>query len=131
VPVRSASRALLAPLLAGLLLAPGVARGAGALDRKAVEALAARWFKARPRTCFDAWDPKVRAGLLEEARALGGIPEGSLPEVRDLLWKAVEKLGPRSKDASIDTPYGKAAWIQKGHGGPKTGLVIGLHGGGA
>jgi pimeloyl-ACP methyl ester carboxylesterase len=123
-------------LVLGLLLGTFVPFGGGAhgappaLDRKRIEALAVRWFKARPRTCFEAWDPKTRAALLEEAKAVGEIPEGSLGEVRDLLWKVVEKHGPRAKGEEIDTPYGKATWIQKGKGGSRTGLVIGEHGGG-
>jgi hypothetical protein len=99
------------------------------LDRKAIEALGVRWWKARPKTKFDEWDWKVRLGLLEEAKALGPIPEGSLDEVRDLLWKGVRKHGP-SGSGEIPTPYGKATWKQHGAGGRKAGLVIGLHGGG-
>jgi predicted esterase len=120
---------LLALLLA-VAAAPRRGEGGTSIDRKRMEALAVRWFKARPKTCFDAWDPKERAALLDEARAIGEIPEGSLAEVRDLLWKAAEKHGPHGKGNEIETPYGTATWIQKGRGGPRTGLVLGLHGGG-
>ena len=123
-------RLVLCCCLAVAAWAPPEARGAEKIDRKRIEALAVRWFKARPKTCFDSWDAAERARLLEEARAIGALPEGSLAEVRDLLWKAVERPGPRAKGDTIATPYGEARWIQKGRGGPKTGLVLGLHGGG-
>jgi hypothetical protein len=118
-------------ILAGSLARPtaAVAAPPPKVDAKAIEALGARWFKARPRTRFEEWDPKVREGLLAEAKALGTLPEGSLDGVRDLLWKAARKHG-LVADESIDTPYGKATWIQNGRGGRKSGLVVGLHGGG-
>jgi pimeloyl-ACP methyl ester carboxylesterase len=99
------------------------------IDRKAIEAIGVRWWKARPKTRFDDWDAKVRDGLLAEARALGALPEGALDEVRELLWKGVRKHGP-SGDEQVPTPYGPATWIQNGRGGKKQGLVVGLHGGG-
>ena len=124
-------------LLGALLLggAPLRIAGAGAgppLDKKGIETLAVAWAKARPRTRFDAWDPKVRADLLAQAKALGAIPEGTMEEVRDVFWKALRAV--RKKDpvltGKMATPYGEATWIQNGRGGPKAGLVIGLHGGG-
>ncbi len=108
------------------------AAAAGKIDAKtaqAMEALSVRWWKARPKTKFQEWDAKAREALLAEARALGPIPEGSLEEVRDLLWKGLRKNGPRGTD-KLATPYGEAKWIQNGRGGPKSGLVLGLHGGG-
>lgn len=105
------------------------ASAADAFDRKALETLAHAWWKARPRTKFDDWDPAVRADLLEKAKALGAIPEGAWEDVRDVLWRALKKRAP-SGPGKIATPYGEATWIQNGHGGPKTGFVLGLHGGG-
>ena len=124
---------VLATLALGLLPFGVTSAGAGpALDKKGLETLAAAWAKARPRTRFDAWDPKVRADLWAQAKALGTIPEGALEEVRDVFWKALRTA--RKKDpvltGKLSTPYGEATWIQNGHGGPKSGLVIGLHGGG-
>jgi pimeloyl-ACP methyl ester carboxylesterase len=119
-------------LLVGGLAAPSVARAAPPepkVDSKAIEALGRRWFEARPRTRFEEWDPTKRDALLAEAKALGAIPEGSLDAVRDVLWKAARKHGLTAKE-SIDTPYGKATWIQNGRGGKKAGLLVGLHGGG-
>lgn len=116
-------------LVGGVPLAP--ARAAPApLDLKRIGDLAQRWMAARPKTKFQAWDPAVRAALVKEAGAYGPLPEGSLPALRDALWKAVRKQGPSAKGGEIDTPYGKATWIQKGAGGPKSGLIVGLHGGG-
>jgi hypothetical protein len=104
-------------------------QAADKLDTKRIEDLAKRWFQARPKTRFLAWDPAARAALVKEAEAFGPLPEGSLAAVRDLLWRAVRKHGPRGKE-EIDTPYGKATWIQKGSGGARSGLILGLHGGG-
>jgi len=129
--------AMLRPLLLGVLLAclalpSGLAHAKTKLDsktKKKVQDLATRWFKARPKTKFVRWDRKVRAALLKEAEALGPIPEGSASLYRELLWKAVKKYGPKGK-GEIETPYGEATWIQKGGGGKKSGLILGLHGGG-
>jgi hypothetical protein len=115
--------------LAVLLGAVRVSAAPPKVDRKAIEALGTRWWKARPKTKFETWDPKAREALLAEARALGALPEGALAEVRDALWKGARKHGPAG-DGEIATPYGKATWIEKGRGGPKSGLVVGLHGGG-
>ncbi len=104
-------------------------------DRKALEALAVACAKARPKTKFEAWDPAVRADLVTKARAMT-LPEGALAEVRDVFWKALKAHPPgpparEKKDAtSLPTPYGPATWMQQGTGGPKSGLVLGLHGGG-
>ena len=73
------------------------ANAAEKLDTKAIAALADRWFEARPKTCFEAWDHAKRGALLKEAEALGPLPEGSLAQVRDLLWKAVRKHAPNPK----------------------------------
>jgi len=125
--------------IALLVLVPALPRAHAApakprLDRKKVQALAMRWMEARPRTCFEAWDPGVRRALLDEAAALGPLPEGSREPVLELLWKAVKKHGPRSQTidgkTAIPTPYGPAWWIESGSGGRKAGLVLGLHGGG-
>jgi hypothetical protein len=113
-------------------LAPSrAAAPAERFDRKAVEALAAKWWKARPKTKFVDWDARTRKDLLAEARALGPIPEGAREEVRDVLWKSLErKENLPGGEGRIATPYGEASWIAKGRGGAKTGLVLGLHGGG-
>lgn len=119
-------------LLVGLALPAAPVEGKPKLDsktKKQVQDLAKRWFKARPKTKFVRWDRKVRAELLKEAEALGPIAEGSMPLYVELLWKAVKKYGPKGK-GEIETPYGKATWIQKGSGGKKSGLILGLHGGG-
>jgi hypothetical protein len=99
------------------------------LDTKRIAELAGRWFAARPKTCFVDWDHALRAKLVKEAEDFGPLPEGSLSAVKDLLWKAVRKHAPGFKE-EIDTPYGAATWIQKGAGGPRSGLILGLHGGG-
>jgi poly(3-hydroxybutyrate) depolymerase len=131
------SALLAAVLLAGGLAtagppAPAAARGAGKVDAKALEALATAWAKARPKTRFEEWDGKAREDLLAQARALGPIPEGSLDEVRDVLWRAIKKHPPAGPNAAgrLATPYGEARWIENGRGGGKSGLVMGLHGGG-
>lgn len=119
-------------LLAVLALPPAATEAKPRLDaktKKKVQDLATRWFKARPGTHFESWDRAVRKALLAEAEALGPIPEGSMPLYVDLLWKSVRKYGPKGK-GEMPTPYGEAKWIQKGSGGPKSGLVLGLHGGG-
>jgi len=116
-------------LLALCLLAPGVSRAEEVIPRRALEALASEWFQARPATAFGTFEPARRAALLERAEALGEMPEGALDDVVEIFWKAVRKHGPRGR-GSIETPYGEATWIQKGRGGPKEGLVLGLHGGG-
>ncbi|MDJ0521598.1 MAG: dienelactone hydrolase family protein [Planctomycetota bacterium] len=104
------------------------------LDKKKIQALATKWMQARPKTHFERWDRKVRQQLLDEAKALGPIPEGSRQQVVELMWKAVEKHGPRAKKidgkTAIPTPYGPAWWLQSGRGGKKSGLILGLHGGG-
>src|SRR5262245_27300531 len=105
------------------------ARAEAAIDRKAIEALGAAWWKARPKTRFEEWDAKAREEVLAKARALGPIPEGSMEEVRDVLWRAIKKTSLPS-GGKMTTPYGEATWIQNGKGGGKAGLVLGLHGGG-
>jgi pimeloyl-ACP methyl ester carboxylesterase len=129
-PVHARPGAFALALLLLLAAAPARAPAAGPpIDRKAVEALATAWAKARPKTAFETWDGKVRADLLSRAKALGPIPEGAKDEVADLLWKALRKEWPRA-DSEIATPYGPATWIRHGKGGRKAGLVLGLHGGG-
>lgn len=129
----AAMRALAWLLVGALLLAGGLPprplAAAEKIDGKRIEELGKRWFQARPKTKFEAWDEAARTALVKEAEAFGPLPEGSLATVRDLLWKAVRKYGPSGKE-QIDTPYGKATWIEKGSGGPKSGLILGLHGGG-
>jgi dienelactone hydrolase len=99
------------------------------LDKRALQALAKRWFEARAWTWFEKQDAAARSALLAEARAMGALPEGSLGEVVEILWKAARKEAPKP-NGEIDTPYGKATWIQRGKGGERSGLLIGLHGGG-
>ena len=99
---------------------------------KAISDLAQRWWRARPKTRFEAWDPEKRSALEQEARDLGALPEGKLPDALKLLWKPVRRYGPRcqgSGKATIETPYGEAWFYVKGAGRGK-GLVLGLHGGG-
>ncbi len=107
------------------------ARAAGP-DPKALEGLATAWAKARPKTKFDAWDAKARSDLVDRAKALGPIAEGALDATRDVFWKALRKEWrsfPKG-EGKLATPYGEATWIQSGSGGRKSGLVLGLHGGG-
>lgn len=101
---------------------------AGTLDRRAIERLAKDWFSARPPTRFANWDESRRAELLAAAGQIT-IPEGTLEDVVELLWKAARREVPRPRDASLQTPYGEATWIENGRGKGK-GLVLGLHGGG-
>lgn len=122
--------ALAALLLAGARPGGGAHAAAPALDLKRITDLAQRWFAARPKTKFQAWDGTLRAALVKEAQDYGPVPEGSLPALKDALWKVVRKLGPSAKTAELETPYGKATWIQKGAGGSRSGLILGLHGGG-
>lgn len=100
-------------------------------DPARIEAFAVRWWKARPKTKFEEWDPAVRESLLAEARGFGAIPEGSLGAVQGALWKPLRKHGPRARGSgsklTIETPYGEA-WFYARTGGK--GLVVGLHGGG-
>ncbi len=124
-----------AAALAALLLVPAApsqqAPAWGPTQRSKLEKLAARWWKARPATYFEDWDPAVRATLEAEARALGPLPEGVREEVRDLLWESLRKQSPKAAKGKleIDTPYGEAwAYVTgKGKGAP---LLLGLHGGG-
>lgn len=117
-----------------LLALASLAPAAPTLDAKKIESFGMEWFKARPKTLFDRWDPAARADLLREAATFGALPEGSLGTVRDLLWKAVRKHGPKGRNASgkntIETPYGEMWAYVQGGGGKKKGLVVGLHGGG-
>jgi pimeloyl-ACP methyl ester carboxylesterase len=125
---------LLLPLLliGTLVLLPAAPlTAAEKLDKKRIEAFAKAFFQARPWTRFESWDLAKRRALMQEAKAFGAIPEGSLDEVVKVIWAVVKKQVPKRKD-TFDTPYGKdsARWIQKGGGGAKKGLVLGLHGGG-
>jgi predicted esterase len=117
---------------------PQVAPAAAPLDaakRKAIETLADDWFAARPATRFADWEPQERAALLERARALDPLPEGVFAETRAILWKAARAHGRKLDPAKpIETRWGKA-WYSVANApsvraGPKTGLLIGLHGGG-
>ena len=116
--------------LLGSLFVAGPASGADRIDKRKIQAFAKAFFAARPWTAFQAWDPGKRAALLEEAKALGPVPEGSLEEVVDLLWKAARKEAPKLRKTEIATPYGTAVWDEVGRGGRKAALLIGLHGGG-
>ena len=66
-----------------------------ALDKKGLTALAEEWWKARPPSRFQDWDPKVRSDLEARARALGPIPEGALDQVVELLWASARKHTPK------------------------------------
>lgn len=124
-------------LVVGGALLPVDGSAAEKVDRKAVTSLAEDWFDARPKTAFEDWDHARRKQLVARAVALGELPEGSLDEVVETIWKAVRKrarklsLGKvRSGKGTLPTPYGDAWWYQSGRGGPKRGLMLGLHGGG-
>lgn len=113
---------------------PGDGTTLDATKRKAIETLAEDWFKARPATPFENWNDAARAKLLERAKALDPVPEGSVREIRHILWKAARKHG-QKLDATkpLETRFGKAAFsvVNAPSGdGTKTGLLIGLHGGG-
>ncbi len=114
--------ALLALMAAGTEARPKLPK------KKVIQDLATRWFKARPKTKFERWNHATRDKLLEEARALGPVPEGSREAVIEMLWKVVKKHGPKAKKDEIQTPYGRAWWIRSGSG--KKGFLLGLHGGG-
>ena len=125
-------------LLIGALLALPAAplTAAEKLDKKKIQDFAKRFFEARPWTKFENWDLAKRKTLIKEAKAFGELPEGSLEEVVKIIWKVVRGQVPKRK-TSFETPYGKdqkgrdrARWIQSGTGGPKSGLMLGLHGGG-
>ncbi|HYC77394.1 MAG TPA: alpha/beta hydrolase-fold protein [Planctomycetota bacterium] len=100
--------------------------------KKKLADLATRFWKARPKTAFEAWDPTAREALMAEASAMGPIPEGSWRAVADLLWKPAEKLGPRAGDdgKSLATPYGPARFLMKSASGKGKPVLVGLHGGG-
>jgi dienelactone hydrolase len=127
--------------LAVLFLAAAALAG-DSLDRarlKELEAFGVRWWKARPKTKFHAWDASRRQSLLEEARAFGAIPEGSWARVRDALWKSVRKHGPRSRskgkltieDHGYTSQYtNDKMWANVKGAGKHKGLVMSLHGGG-
>ncbi|MCZ6787176.1 MAG: hypothetical protein O7E54_08430 [Planctomycetota bacterium] len=120
--------------IALLLLA--VVASAGGIDKKTLkemEVFAAQWWKLRPKTKFDRWDPKARAEMLEKAAAFGTLPEGSLGTVVAALRKSLKRHGPKAKGsgkARIKTPYGDAWFYSGGWSGKNKGLVLGLHGGG-
>ncbi len=104
-----------------------------AAQKSTLADFATRFWKARPKTAFDAWDPAVRQALWAEAVKFGPVPDGALGETVEILFKPAAKFGPRiENDAKprITTPYGEAKLIVKGQGGKKKGLVVGLHGGG-
>lgn len=119
-------------LALAILSALSPSASAQALDRelrKTVESVAADWFEARPKSCFDEWDASERAALLRRAEAVDAFPGAGLEELVAVLWKEVHDRAPRWKKA-LDTPYGEATWMQSGKGGEKAGLLVGLHGGG-
>ena len=120
---------LVAALLVLGFTPPVAAKDTAKVDKKKVQTLADHWFKTRPKTQFTSWSRDERAEFLAEARALGALPPGKLDEVVALIWKSIKKHAPKPK-GEIETPYGPATWIQKGRGGKKAGLALGLHGGG-
>ena len=130
-----ASGSLSSPCLAlVVVLAPRpAAQAAEKLDKKKIQALATRWMQARPKTHFERWDRRRPGALLDEARgARCRCPRAVARPVVELLWKAVQEARPRklTRKTEIETPYGPAWWIQSGGGGKKSGLILGLHGGG-
>lgn len=130
-------RLLSAALTAALALPAGAAADDPPVDwsrkrKKAVTELATRWLQERPRTRFEDWEADRRAELEAEARAFGPIPEGAREEAVELIWKPVEKHGPRVKGrgkAVLETPYGEA-WFYVSGSGKDRALIVGLHGGG-
>lgn len=125
------------PLVLALLLTP-LAQADPALLKRAEE-FGTRWWKARPVTKFQEWDPAAREALLAEAREIGVVPEGSLEQVRDALWKSVRKHGPKGKgkgkmyieDHGYKSRYtNDGMWATVNGAGKGKGLVIGIHGGG-
>ena len=128
--------------LAPLLLLLALPLHAEDLDRKTLkrmEDFAVRGWKGRPPTKFHAWDRAAREALLEEARAFGAIPEGSLGQVLDALWKPVKKHGPKGKgrgkmvieDHGYTSRFtGDEMWALVKGSGRDRGLSISLHGGG-
>lgn len=119
-----------------VLIAASVASADG-LDRDAVkkiEDLGKRWWQARPQTKFREWDPQKREALLKEAAAIGTLPEGTAERAREVFAKYLKKYGPQGKGRSkvvIESPYSQEMYfLTSGRGGPKRGLVVGLHGGG-
>ena len=107
---------------------PNVIVAPDRFDNKAAAAFAKRWFEARPATRFDDWDEELRAALLADAEQLR-LPEGALDDAVEELLKAAKKRVPRARKKELDTPFGRATWLDSGTGKNK-GLVIGLHGGG-
>jgi dienelactone hydrolase len=126
----------LALLVLTPLASPQGSRKPAPLERKLAKeltALAEDWWKARPPTRFVEWDAGVRSALEARARALGAIPEGSMPQVVELLWAAAKKASPKPAiekgKLTIDTPYGPA-WCHVVTAGKQPALLVGLHGGG-
>ncbi len=112
-----------------VVASPRPSAAAPRLDKRAIQKVAKAWAEARPWTRFERWDPAAWTEIHASAEAIGEVPEGSFDAVVDLLWKAARKAAPKLAKSEIETPYGKAEWIQ--NGGRKNGpLVIGLHGGG-
>ena len=133
---RVACRLLAAVLVCVAVQLPVSAQGSTALTvdlKKRMAEFAERFWKTRPPTRFEAWNPVERKKLFDEALAFGPIPEGTMREVAEILWKPAAKFGPRLTDKAktvLKTPYGDATFIMKGTAGKGKGLVIGLHGGG-
>jgi hypothetical protein len=130
-PRRPSRLALLVAGVAFLSCSPLADESLAAFDRKRFEALAKRFFEARPKTAFDAWDAELRSRLLEEARQLGAAEDFVLADVVKTLEDAGRKsVAPFRKDR-FATPYGEAWFLRKPPASAKDqGLVIGLHGGG-
>jgi dienelactone hydrolase len=122
-----------------LILAVAASAGVDRATLKKMEAFGTKWWKARPKSKFQRWDPEVRKALLEEARAFGAIPEGSREQVRDALWRSVRKYGPKGKGKGRLEIVGHGyksrytndeMWANVKGAGKKKGLVMSLHGGG-
>lgn len=125
--------------------------------RKAVDELAERFWRARPATRFEDWDPQARTDILAAAAAVD-VPEGAFAELVAAVWEPVMEFGPGvSKETdrrgrpkrdrwlpavgkpvkrqrggnkiTLDTPWGEA-WFFLDDVGPDKGLILGLHGGG-
>lgn len=119
-------------LLALLALAQSKPAPAGldAAKQKAIESFASEWFQARPATAFEEWDSAKRQALLEKAKSLDPIPAPAIPWIRDALWKAARKFGPKLDPAKpLETKWGKGSYFV-GNAGKDRGFLLGLHGGG-
>jgi pimeloyl-ACP methyl ester carboxylesterase len=122
----------MALVVAGIGASFAFAVQAPKVDLKKIEALATRFFEARPASHFEDWDAAARDTLLREARELGATGAFDLDAVIDILQKTARKRIAPFSGQEFQTPFGRATWIEKlPKSKPKSkGLIVGLHGGG-